>query len=169
MAQKPLARITVKDICDAADLNRSTYYRYFTDPYDQMTKLEAQIIQEMEDCLDEYIQKEGGAGDIAKLYSVVLQVLRYIESKQEMFTILLGNKGDLSLQEDILAALADKLLPQNFKEPGSKVLLQKFIFISNGSFGMIYYWLMAEHKEPIEELAKQITSMALAVARDKTR
>ncbi|MBU3806486.1 MAG: hypothetical protein H9882_06300, partial [Candidatus Fournierella pullistercoris] len=50
--------------------------------------LEAQIIQEMEDCLDEYIQKEGGAGDIAKLYSVVLQVLRYIESKQEMFTIL---------------------------------------------------------------------------------
>lgn len=131
--------------------------------------LEAQIIQEMEDCLDEYIQKEGGAGDIAKLYSVVLQVLRYIESKQEMFTILLGNKGDLSLQEDILAALADKLLPQNFKEAGSKALLQKFIFISNGSFGMIYYWLMAEHKEPIEELAKQITSMALAVARDKTR
>lgn len=33
LEQKPLPRITVKDICDYADLNRSTYYRYFTDPY----------------------------------------------------------------------------------------------------------------------------------------
>lgn len=37
-------------------------------------------------------------------------------------------------------------------------LLQEFIFISNGSFGMIYYWLMTDKNESVEELAKHISS-----------
>ncbi len=163
LEQKPLSRVTVKDICDYADLNRSTYYRYFTDPYDQMTKLEVEIIEEMAACVDDHVKKEGQPGDISGLYPIILQVLRYIESKREMFHILLSNNGDLSLQKDILTVLAGKLLPEDFKEPTSKGLLQKYIFISNGSFGIIYYWLMADTKETIENLAKQITEYCFSV------
>lgn len=47
LAEKPLPRITIKEICDDADLNRSTYYAHFTDPYDQLKKLEADIIVDM--------------------------------------------------------------------------------------------------------------------------
>ena len=32
LAEKPLARITVKEICEDAGVNRSTYYAHFTDP-----------------------------------------------------------------------------------------------------------------------------------------
>lgn len=163
LEQKPLSRVTVKDICDYADLNRSTYYRYFTDPYDQMTKLELEIIEEMAACVDDHVQKEGQPDDISGLYPIMLQVLRYIESKKEMFHILLSNNGDLSLQKDILTILAGKLFPEGFNSPNSKELLQKFIFISNGSFAIIYYWLMVDTKKTTEELAKQITEYCFSV------
>ena len=38
LAEKPLAHITIKEICEAADVNRSTYYAHYTDPYDQLKK-----------------------------------------------------------------------------------------------------------------------------------
>ena len=47
LAKKPLSRITIKEICDDADINRSTYYAHFTDPYDQLKKLEVDIMTDM--------------------------------------------------------------------------------------------------------------------------
>ncbi len=34
MAQRPLAKITVGDICDACDMNRKSFYYHFRDKYD---------------------------------------------------------------------------------------------------------------------------------------
>ena len=69
LAEKPLSHITVKAICEDADLNRSTYYQYYTDPYDQMAKLKASIIEEMtsytELPAEEQVSKE------AALYAVI--------------------------------------------------------------------------------------------------
>lgn len=38
LKKKPLARITVKEICECADVNRSTYYVYYSDPMTNSTK-----------------------------------------------------------------------------------------------------------------------------------
>lgn len=35
MDEKPLARITVTELCERADVNRSTYYKYYMDPRQQ--------------------------------------------------------------------------------------------------------------------------------------
>ena len=43
---KPLSRITVKEICEGADVNRSTYYAYYTDPYDQLNQMVQTFLQE---------------------------------------------------------------------------------------------------------------------------
>lgn len=99
LKNKPLARVTVKDICEDADLNRSTYYRYYTDPYDQMTKLETNIIEEM----ISYVNiSESSKNNYDALYSIIKQMLDYILSKKETFRVLLSNNGDISLQKDIL-------------------------------------------------------------------
>lgn len=163
LEQKPLARVTVKDICDYADLNRSTYYRYFADPYDQMAKLEVEIIEEMASHIDIDISKKKPFSSTDGLYPAIKQILDYIDSKQDMFRILLSNNSDSNLQKDILTVLAEKLLPKDFNAPIEKVVLQKFIFISNGSFGIIYHWLMTNAPDSTEELAKQITKYCMTV------
>lgn len=40
----PIEKITVTQICELADVNRGTFYRYFLDPYDCLEKIETQFI-----------------------------------------------------------------------------------------------------------------------------
>ncbi len=80
-----------------------------------------------------------------------------MDSKKEMFRILLCNNGDISLQKDIQSIFAQKLVPVYFNPSTNKTALQEFIFISSGCFGIIYYWLSIDTQIPTEELTEQIT------------
>lgn len=40
----PLNKITVKSICDKAEINRTTFYRYYSDPFDLMEQIEYELI-----------------------------------------------------------------------------------------------------------------------------
>ena len=40
----PINKIKVTDVCDSANINRSTFYEYFDDVYDLTTKLERLMI-----------------------------------------------------------------------------------------------------------------------------
>lgn len=155
LANKPLARVTVKDICEDADLNRSTYYQYYDNPYDQMTKLKANIIEEM----IYYVNvSETATINYDVLYLIIKQLLDYIQSKKDAFQILLSNNGDISLQNDILTVFYEKLMSLDIVASWEhSSFLKEFMFIGSGSYGMIYYWLMIENSESTEELAKSIT------------
>ncbi|MDF2801617.1 MAG: hypothetical protein K0S61_1520 [Anaerocolumna sp.] len=43
--EHPLDKITVKEICDIADINRATFYRYYTDTYNLFESIEEELIQ----------------------------------------------------------------------------------------------------------------------------
>lgn len=45
--EKPLEKITVKEVCGMADINRATFYRYYTDIYDLYASIERELIQEI--------------------------------------------------------------------------------------------------------------------------
>lgn len=50
--QKPIDRITIKDISDTAHVHRSTFYRYFTDIYDVLNQFEQKILDEISTTLE---------------------------------------------------------------------------------------------------------------------
>ena len=45
LEEKPLSGISVKAICERADINRSTFYDHYTDQYDLLHQLEQEIPQ----------------------------------------------------------------------------------------------------------------------------
>ena len=100
LEKKPLARITIKEICEEADVNRSTYYAHFTDPYDQLKKLETEIMVDMSAYVDGIVTE--GLHSTHKQKQLITGVLEYIQSKKHIFRVLLSNNGDLDLQRDIL-------------------------------------------------------------------
>lgn len=46
LEKKHLSEITVKELCEEADINRATFYRNYEDIYDLYEKLEAELTQE---------------------------------------------------------------------------------------------------------------------------
>jgi len=156
LSKKPLSRITVKEICGGADVNRSTYYTYYTDPYDQLRKLEAELMKDLSDFIEGILGEN--RTDIGQLFLALKGVLEYVHSKQCMFRVLL-ECGDFHLQKDILEFFAEKVVqPHKLTDIEDSELLQRYIFVSNGSFGMLYYWLISGCREDVDPLARKIGS-----------
>ncbi len=51
-AKKPLEKLTVKELCEAARINKSTFYVYYRDVYDLSDKIEDEIVTEVLKSLD---------------------------------------------------------------------------------------------------------------------
>ena len=47
LRQKPINKITVKEICDLAEINRATFYKHYLDVYDLLEKIESQFLAEL--------------------------------------------------------------------------------------------------------------------------
>ena len=43
LAEKPLAKVTVKEICELSEINRATFYKYYCDPFDLLDKIEHEL------------------------------------------------------------------------------------------------------------------------------
>ncbi len=44
-AYQPLEKITVKELCEKAEINKSTFYKHYTDIFDLSSKLESKTIE----------------------------------------------------------------------------------------------------------------------------
>ena len=49
LQEKSLKEITVKELTDKVDINRSTFYLHYSDIYDMMEKIENELIEEIEE------------------------------------------------------------------------------------------------------------------------
>lgn len=153
LEEKEITKITVTEICNMADVNRSTYYAHYDDPYDQLNKLKSELLGEMTD----YIVKID-TGEIPRdenQYAVLKSVLDYADSKKNIFRILLGKSGDHKLQEEILSILGEKAFGEDLTEGRSEEEIKYLLmYAANGCFGIFYHWLMSE--DVSTELAARI-------------
>ena len=163
LTQKPLGKITVKEICQAADVNRSTYYQYYADPFDQARRQEEELIGEMLACADCDSLRMGEVLPYDRLYPVVKDTLDCICANRARFRVLLGDHCGFNLQVDMIAAYLQKLRPEKDTcSPEWENCLREFIFLSSGSFAVIYHWLLAGSTTSTAEAAEWITGFVKA-------
>lgn len=68
MAEKPIDRISVKELCDKADVNRSTFYAHYGSPQELLDSITGALINEFTAIKDSYTTVEEMIRDsIAKL------------------------------------------------------------------------------------------------------
>ncbi|MCM1065619.1 MAG: TetR family transcriptional regulator C-terminal domain-containing protein [Eubacterium sp.] len=157
LMEKPISRITVTELCKDADVNRSTYYVYFTDPYDQLKKLETEIMVDMAIYVDNIMTE--GLHNTKKQKRLMKGILDYIEKKKHVFQVLLTKGSNYDLQRDILSFFGERLFDTTSKRVASDaetILHYKYIYASTGAFGIIYNWLINDSRLSTDEVAEMI-------------
>lgn len=86
LKETPLNRITVKSICEKADINRTTFYRYYTDAFDLMDQIEADLFSSVQ----HYIQELG----IKAPEQAIEAMLKLTINNNEFYTILVADNTD---------------------------------------------------------------------------
>ena len=67
LKNKPIAKITVKEICTAADINRTTFYKYYKDTYDLLEQIEDELIDNLQANL-EHVDKSS----LSDIFTIIL-------------------------------------------------------------------------------------------------
>ena len=111
MQQKNIKEITVKELVDEIDINRSTFYLHYTDIYQMLQSIEGEL---MEDILEAIKEHPLDPGMKEEGYSFAIQLFRILAANKDICAALMGPNGDMAFVEKIEKLVEDAVLPELF-------------------------------------------------------
>ena len=160
LKEKSISKITVKEICETADINRATFYTYYTDQFDLLYKIEIELVSD----ITEYLSADSNTEDISNASPDTLEkVFNYIKENSGLCSILLKDIGDTNFQNQIIS-LVEKQFTASWisqKNISSEDVSYLFTFTAVGSVGLIKKWLDDGMKKSAKEMADFILKVSL--------
>lgn len=154
LQQKNINEITVKEIVEEADINRSTFYLHYTDIFDLLHQIENELLNEFITLTKEFADFHD---DINANYSYLTRLFEILSNNIDIVRILLGPHGDISFLNQIKHMIADKII-EDFKESSiTNSILDveyTFSFYLNGCVGLVEHWIETGLKDSPEHMAK---------------
>ncbi len=154
LKEKPLSKITVKEICEDADINRATFYAHYTDQYDLLQQIENEIIDDINLYLNEYNFEETNLIDVR----IIERILEYIAENAELFDLLLNLNGDMKFQQEFINIIGQQhflpILGSNSVNKDDAEYL--FHFLASGAVGVIQMWLKSGMKKSARDISELI-------------
>ena len=97
MLQKGINKITIKELCQRADVNRSTFYAHYRDQYDLLRQVEDEILDEINANLA-YFDMNNSDGT----FRILENIFRYIQDNSSFCRLLLSERGDVTFQKRVM-------------------------------------------------------------------
>ncbi|MFC0560572.1 TetR/AcrR family transcriptional regulator [Halalkalibacter alkalisediminis] len=156
LKKKHISKITVKEICELADINRSTFYSHYSDQFEFLNKIEEEIIEDMNLTLSTYnFTKEEEALQMTE------KILEYIAANREIFQTLLSEHSDTSFQKRAMEITHQFTMKNwmaiNILDP--KISEYISMFVVSGSIHVIKSWLDNGMDKTPQELAEIINNL----------
>ncbi|MDR2629980.1 MAG: TetR/AcrR family transcriptional regulator [Spirochaetaceae bacterium] len=153
--EKSILRITIKDICDIADISRSTFYAHYKDQYDLLRQIQEETIANLESLFAKYNSKENKKN----ITRMTEEVLRYI-ADNESIQVLISENGDSNFQKKLFS-FSQKQVLRYYPTPAhvtSDDKIQTYVsaFVVSGSIRLIQQWLKSNMDVPVHEMAKMM-------------
>ena len=154
LLEKPLQSITVKELCEAAGVNRGTFYSHYTDIYALMNAIEAEIFEELKNTLA-LLSETDKKKETGSPFSIYLSLFEFFIKNSDMCTILLGQNSDRRFVNQLLdlglEACVKVYRPKYPKATDTEIELF-YNFIANGCIGLLQYWINGRMM-PADEIA----------------
>ncbi|WP_240508098.1 TetR-like C-terminal domain-containing protein [Virgibacillus indicus] len=156
LKEKQISAITVKELCELADINRSTFYTHYSDHYDLLTQIEDELIEDMNMYLSAYnFEKE------KETLQMTEKLLEYLATRKEECQTLLNKNADSSFQEKV-KAVAHRYIMKNLIEANHlDKSLSEYLsaFIVSGSIQMMKLWMEKGMEKSPKEMAEVIINL----------
>lgn len=158
LGDKPIHKVTVKEICEKADMNRSTYYAHYDNPYDQFQKIKDEFIEKG----NRYIGTCEKVGKTISLYERTVILYQMFLENKKLFLVILRASGFNEVIDLFTEPYKNEVFRQwekdfHFKDRYQDMLLD---FFFAGFLRITYDWLdqKSGYLSP-EEMAEVIVSL----------
>lgn len=152
MQEKSINEITVKELVEQVDINRSTFYLHYTDIYSMLHTLEDELMSDILNAVEEYPVTPFSE----KSYPFLKAIFSILEENKELCCALLGPNGDIAFLEKIEQLLSQKCLDnlrQRFADNMEDVNYS-YAFCLSGCIGLIKTWLIEGGSKSPQHMAE---------------
>lgn len=158
LAEKELGEITVSDIAAEADINRKTFYNYYSGVHEVIGEIEDDIVAEIDTAVT-------GIGFIKSLHSPIIvfeKLTAVINTDVEFFGFLLSMNTNVSLTSKLADLLKSKfkMFTMQFTDLDELRLNLMTEFVISGMVAVYRRWFHSDRSEPIERISEQMKLLA---------
>lgn len=163
LKERPVNKITVKEICDRAEINRGTFYKHYLDVYDLMEHLEAEALEKMETLIAS-LETDGSR-------QMLLKILETLREHQELINVLSKNMTDkhflVQMSTCCMKYVAPYLTSGRANDPETDTYTYSYVI--GGASAIIEQWFLTNMKETPEQLAEIILTLTEPISNLKNR
>lgn len=152
MQEKPFSRITIKDICTQAELNRTTFYKHYYDQDELIAEIEDELIRKTIDYMKNVSRQETTVAQIEMF-------LDFVKENSRVFKVLFSGHDSSGRMQAYMTNVTLSIR-QNLPDYGTQQE-EKYIlnFIMQGTFNVILKWIDSSFDLPSARLAELIYTM----------
>lgn len=145
--RKPLRSITVKELTNDADVNRSTFYFHYQDVKAMVKEMEGEFFNDFAAALEAIDQKS---------HDFLLILVRCLENHMDLCKIVLGSNGDMEFLEEMKNIIEEKISriwKSAVPEMSDEDLQILDAFLIGGVVSTLQRWVREEPRASAEALA----------------
>lgn len=147
LKEKPLEKISIYELCDKAQINRTTFYKYYGSQNDLLLDIENELFAKLSDKIKE-LGSNGTEG--------LAEILRMLVDESDTVITLINTVPDEIFSKKlfslpIINELLDSEIPKEFSKKEREYI---FLFFCQGCYAIIRKWLNNENREPAEMIAE---------------
>lgn len=149
LEKKPISRITVRDVCDKARINRSTFYAHFLDVYDVMEKVEATMAKGLTERFLAALDEGNG------LSACFLSLFEYVREYQGFYRVYFdtsNHPGVIGIAWDLLQDKLRGLSYQSLGYQSEEEMKYHGVFFIHGLTAMLRQWIDRDCQEEPRDL-----------------
>lgn len=160
LKKNPLSKITVKAICDIAEINRATFYKYYDNAYDLLDKMELELLDNLQRKIN-----ESSTPNLMETFRIIMED---IYNNKEMYVVLFSENGDSLFREKLFKGCYDtyiKYIKTTF--PGMDPTEQDWLyyFVAEGANGVLKQWIKNDMQNPVSEVISFLEKVIVSANR----
>lgn len=156
LAKKSIHKISVREICDQSQINRTTFYKYYGSPYDLLIDVEDSILVQIEAYLS--VDDIRDMNDVLRL----TRIISFMDENIILCRLLINNAVGSRFPERLLQLpkiqrlLGDQIVNGYRNDEADYI----YLFVVNGGYSMIKSWINKEERERPEKVAELLLHTA---------
>lgn len=155
LQSKSIKEISVRELSDLVDINRSTFYLHYADIYDLLEKTEERLLAELSNAVENDWERQHNPDNFFKFLQ---HTFRILAENAPLCSALIGPNGDIAFLRTIEKMMRDAGMKtlRSFapKEIGEQDLQYAISFSLAGCMGLVERWLRSGCTETPTHMAE---------------
>jgi len=146
LKEKDIYHISIRELCERADVNRTTFYKYYGSQFDLLTGMENDLLLFLADLLRD---------PEANTIQAIETACTYLEDHLEFARLIFNNNVDPAFPQKVFSmeAVKEAVIKKCADLHEETELEYIYNYMTYGAYRVVYVWLNKEKRESPHEIA----------------